>query len=467
MLLFRGLGQAVTFATLIILGRYLGPELFGRYSFLFGILAFFAIPLTPAINDLIVREVINRPNDRSLIIRSGIGLRLIFTILGMAAAVIVIPLLGAPGVTFQLVALCSLSLLFSLWMPSWRFGLETPFQIDFRMDSASGINIVGRLVILGLLGIGSLTGAGLPGIVTLQISGEIAATLLLVVLIIRLGYDVKPTFSRPETARLWRLGLPLILTELFVVAFSRSDILILEAFHGETEVGVFSVSMRLVEAFQLMASVFLVTAIPLLSKIHTDEPERFGDAMRLSYKVMTAVALAIAVPLAIYGGDIIILLFGGKYAASGAVLTMLAWTVPLLFGVATIRMLLVAAHLEGYLPRLFLIIAVVNILLNLALVPHYGAVGAGIAKIITFGSLFPLAILFRKTRRMGIDFVKIAVLPVGVAIIVREIFIRLDLSVFIGVPIVVIIVSATAYFSGWFGRREIKRIRSFLAVKRI
>lgn len=79
------------------------------------------------------------------------------------------------------------------------------------------------------------------------------------------------------------------------------------------------------------------------------------------------------------------LLYGKAYSATTPLLIVLIWSeVPVFFGVV-ISSALVARGLQRYLPFSTLVGAVTNILLNLVLIPRYGALGSSWATVVSYG----------------------------------------------------------------------------------
>ncbi len=99
---------------------------------------------------------------------------------------------------------------------------------------------------------------------------------------------------------------------------------------------------------------------------------------------MVRMSLAIAVPLAIVSPLLIELLFGGDFLESSSVLRVHIWAAIAVFlGVASSQYLTNEGLQKLSLYRT-LIGLVINILLNLLLIPAYGAVGASIATLISY-----------------------------------------------------------------------------------
>ena len=462
MLIFRGLGQLLTFASIIVLSRHLGTELFGTYSFLYGIMIFFTIPLTPALNDLMVKVAVNNPERKVEVLRAGLTLRLVSAVAVLILAVLIIPLLKVQNISFLMICAAASGLLFSLSFTSWRFGLEGFFQTDFRMDLASGVNLAGRLVLLGLLIIGAMTGAGIGSMIMLQAMGEIAATALLVIIAIVVGYSLKPIWKSVYIKRLFIGGLPLIWTEMLTLAYTRSGVLFLQAFKGEREVGLFSAPLRLVDALQLLPTIFLVSAVPIISRIYAGSRDRFDDAVRLSYKTMLLIALPIAALFSVYGNELILILFGEGFRAAGQVLVIAAWIIPFSFTSATFRAILISMGKQRHLPFLLIILVITNIALNLYCVPRFGAVGGGWAIMLTYTVLFPASLLRKETRSLGLMFFRTVLIPLVVCLLICWLVSYAGISIWIGGPALVLFIPVLAFISGWFGKSEMKKLQEFV-----
>jgi O-antigen/teichoic acid export membrane protein len=82
-------------------------------------------------------------------------------------------------------------------------------------------------------------------------------------------------------------------------------------------------------------------------------------------------------------GPIVRLLFGIGYTASAAPFAILIWAIPLNLLRDVPLMALLSAEGEHWVFRVTLASAVLNLLLNVALIPHFGLVGAASATVLT------------------------------------------------------------------------------------
>jgi O-antigen/teichoic acid export membrane protein len=119
------------------------------------------------------------------------------------------------------------------------------------------------------------------------------------------------------------------------------------------------------------------------------------------YDLMVWLAVAAALPMTFLSTPIVILLFGNAYEASGAVLAIHIWAAVFVFlGVASSKWFLAENRQRLDLQRT-LFGALVNVALNLLLIPMYGVVGAAVATVIGQASAsFLFDAIQQVTRRM-------------------------------------------------------------------
>jgi O-antigen/teichoic acid export membrane protein len=169
---------------------------------------------------------------------------------------------------------------------------------------------------------------------------------------------------------------------LFLVVWRRSEFLFLERYSTASEIAMYSVafaaSSALVQIPQGLASV-LAPAIAHLSGAGAIARIRsgFGRAMRL----LLLVSLPLAIGAATVGPTAVEVVYGEEYRRAGTVLVVLVIVLPvmplyclgtsLLYAVGRVRSMLAVS----------LLATVVNLILDVALIPSGGALGAAVANV--------------------------------------------------------------------------------------
>jgi O-antigen/teichoic acid export membrane protein len=197
---------------------------------------------------------------------------------------------------------------------------------------------------------------------------------------------------------------------------------------------------------------------PILSQVAAQE-DRFQHYMKLGFRSMMVVvfgACALVSPLA---APIIHLLYGSKFAAAGPLLAVLIWSeVPVFFGVV-ITNGIIAKNLQNYLPLSTGIGAIVNVVLNLFMIPRWGALGAAWATNISYSmaAIF-LYFLFGRTRSLAWLGLHISIPPCLLALLICGAVILLPLPVFIKLPAILVAYGFGAWATGSVKRSEIDRM---------
>jgi O-antigen/teichoic acid export membrane protein len=196
-----------------------------------------------------------------------------------------------------------------------------------------------------------------------------------------------PVRGPVEPGELWRgvlrPALPFALMNVFTIIYFRSGTLLLAYLTGRDDlVGHYNAGYRLVESFMLFPTIVTAPLYPVLARRH-GEGDALSPLLADAARVILLVTLAIVLPLALYHAEFTALFFGDGYRAAApavgiVVLAMLPVGMNFVFGS------MVAAG--GRQPRgnVFIgAVTVLNVLLNLAAIPRWGAAGAAAVTVLT------------------------------------------------------------------------------------
>ena len=108
-----------------------------------------------------------------------------------------------------------------------------------------------------------------------------------------------------------------------------------------------------------------------------------GENFEKSVKYLMLVMIPLAIGTMFYSLDIIQLIYGHEYDAASSVLSILIWTLCLLFINGACNSLLLASHKEVTTLKIYAIAAAFNVIINLILIPSYSANGAALATVLS------------------------------------------------------------------------------------
>jgi len=214
--------------------------------------------------------------------------------------------------------------------------------------------------------------------------GVYAALLARTLRSLGISQHFKASTMRMPFREVFGFGLPLVTTEFLTISTYSVSVMILGAFGGTKDVAGFRAVLPVAQLNQLVIYTFTMLFVPLASRLYAR-----GDlpAMRTAYwqtavwlAILSFPVFALTAPLA---HAVAIGLFGARYASSAAPLAVLSvgfyCTAALGFNTAT----LIACGRRRRLLAVNIVCTVVNVVLNFALIPHWGALGLAIASCAT------------------------------------------------------------------------------------
>ena len=377
--------------------RYLGPEQFGLMNYAMAIVALFGAVASLGLNGVVVRDLVQDPDSAKTTLGTAFLLEFIGGFLAFGLAIVTIGF-ARPGDSLAklMVAVLGFVMVFKSTevVKHW---FESQVESKYVVWMESGVFLLLALVKIGLI----LAEAPLMAFVWAAfVEGALVAVGLLGVFAWRGGamHAWRVRFSRAKS--LLNEGWPLILSGLAVMVYMRIDQIMLGQMLGDEVVGIYSAAVRISEIWYFIPVVIAASVFPSIIEAKKQSEALYYQRLQKLYDLMVLVAFAVAIPMTFLSHGLVDLLFGVDFAGAGAVLAIHVWAgVFTCLGVASGNWFL----LENMSTRMFYrtaLGALINIALNLILIPSHGAQGAAIATLVSYSVAgYWFDALDKKTRR--------------------------------------------------------------------
>lgn len=373
-------GKVATLVFTVVAARELGPTGFGAFSFALAFGLLLATIPSWGFDSVLLRRGSAERGDLGPAFAQTLALRTVLAVPvlvlgGLAGA------LGRPSREAQLaVLLVLLACLADTYSDAARTaagalerrGLTSLALVVQRVGNAAGA--------VALLAVGG----GLLSVCAAYLGSALLGLLLNALVLRRL--DIRAdwaTVDRRALATMWRTSFVIGIDTLVAMALFRFDAVLLGALDGDEAVASYSVAYRLLETVLFIT--WMVTHATFPAMARTGDPEKVVRAVEQGLAVVGAVFVPYGVLLLIEGHGLLELLFGGEYGGDSTdVLRWLAFA-PLGFAIAFVgSAALTARGRNGALLLSSLVAAVVNVVGNLLLIPHFSAVGAAAMTLVAF-----------------------------------------------------------------------------------
>jgi len=219
-------------------------------------------------------------------------------------------------------------------------------------------------------------------------------------------------------------GQSLVLLVLGLIVWDRSEMIFLKNFCTDIrQVAFYSVAFNITERLLIFSQVFgTATGATVMAQYGRDS-RRTGDLIGTSVRYLALISFPIHLGLAAIAGPVMWIVYGHKYMGAVPALTVAACLgIPKAF-LLPIQALLSSWDRQDLIIRWGLIAGLLNIALDLALIPRHGALGAafanGITQTFSVVALWLVAMRLLKFRVPILPLVKIGLIAASMAIIVR------------------------------------------------
>jgi O-antigen/teichoic acid export membrane protein len=156
-------------------------------------------------------------------------------------------------------------------------------------------------------------------------------------------------------------------------------------------VGLYNAAYKPVTVLLAMPTTYFIGLFPALSRTFAQDQKSFREIATRSFGLAALGAVPIGIGAFFLAASIINFLFGPAYANAATVLQILSWSAVLVILRGTFRQSLNAAGKAGLDLRCAGCAVLLNVVLNLLLIPRYGIIGAAVATLISEVLWFSLA----------------------------------------------------------------------------
>jgi len=450
-----GLGLVYT----VYVARFLGAAGFGTLSFALAFTGVFGVVADFGLNALATREI---ARDRSLAakyLNNVATIKIVAVVVTVAMIAGTINLLGGSQQTIEVVYLFALYVVFT----SFASLFYAVFQAFEKMEyQAIGITLNSVLMVAGAL-IGIHQHFGVTGFAVIYAVAAAAVLVYAFAACVSKFVVPRPQINKDFQRDLLKEALPFSLSAMFITVYFYIDSIILFFMKGDIAVGWYNAAYRLVYALSFLPNLYFAAVYPVMSRLWLTSRSALGSAYGSSFKLMLAIIFPITIVTMLLAGKIVSLVYGEGYAASTAALQILIWGIFFAYLNWAHSTVLNATNRQRVVAAIVFVSMVLNIGLNLFLIPRWSYIGASTAMVATefFNFTFLLwyaRSIFRDRFSLygGVKLVGSGALTALAAIYIAR------LSIVLAVVCAAAVYTAAIFLSGFFSKEERSMMRSVL-----
>jgi len=392
----------ISFLVTVLVIRYLGPEQFGLLSYAISFFGLFSAISVLGLESISIRELVKYPGKRDNILGSVFLLRLVGGIVTVILIALTLFISNESTDISILILIISTSAIFqSFSVVDYYFRAEVKAKYSVYVMMAS-VLFTSSLKILIII----LEAPLIYFAIAFSVEFLITAAGFLTVYKNNSLKIINWKFQKELALSLLKDSWPLILSGLVVSVYMKIDQVMIKNMLNSEEVGYYAAAVRLSEAWYFIPIALTNSLFPAIINAKEIGKNFYFNRIQKLYDILAWIAISIAVPVSIFSSDIINILYGSEFKSAAPVLTIYIWAgVAVFLGVASGQYLITENFTKLSFFRAF-IGMVINVILNLVLIPKYGIVGAAVATLISYSVAVFSIILFPKTKKQFFMMIK-------------------------------------------------------------
>jgi O-antigen/teichoic acid export membrane protein len=368
-------GVLLTVASAAVLFRHLGVDDSGRYVTVLALMSIIIGITEIGLTTIGMRELAVRPeNEKRRLMRDLLGLRLVLSVAGVAAAVAFALTVGYDKAMVTGILLVGVAVVAS----SVQATLSIALMVELRFGWITLIDVIRQAILVAGIFALVAAGAGIVPLLALQVPTALLA-LLLTVSLVRGSVPLLPAFDFQRWRTLLRDVLPFAAATIVAAVHFRASLIVLGLVSSESQTGYFGAAFRITEVLLLVPNLMVGAAFPIFARAARDDHDRLGYGVDRVFQAslvaggLLVLALMLGAPFAI---DVVA---GADFAPSADVLRIQALALLFSFAAATLFYAMLSLRMHRAILTIVCAALAVNVALSAVLGSAHGATGAAYA----------------------------------------------------------------------------------------
>lgn len=402
------------FLYLIFTARYLGPESYGILSFAIAFTLIFGILADLGLNQFLVRDLVRDKSLASKYFGNALVIKIIASVITFLLIILTVNLIHYPLNTTIVIYLIAIYVLIN----SFSQFFYSIFQSYEKMEFQAIGNILNSALILSMVLLAIYFKLDLIFFALIYFFSSIIILVYNIIICIWKFIIPKIEFDLNFWKYILLESVFFILASVFTQIYFNIDSVMISFFTGNQAVGFYTAAYRLIFILLSIPSVLMISMFPVMSKHFKSSINVLKLEYERIFKFLFILALFFFIFGFLFADKVIFLIYGANYNPSIIALQILIFVIPIIFITYLFGNLLAAINKQRFVVIVTCIGAILNITLNLFLIPKFSYFGASFATVITELVIFIIMFYYLSKFFHRISILENILKPLAGAIIV-------------------------------------------------
>lgn len=405
-----GIGKIIenilTYLIIILISRELGAQGLGQYSFLFAFSTIFIILTDIGLADMFLKDLSKNFTKAKKYLNNIITFKLLLITITLTAYLIIIQFIGKNEL---IPALIIVVIIHSLTTLNYLF--TNLLRIKHKSLTLSISSLVERTI--------TFIGAAIILPITKNLTHFMLILLLSNIIYITITYistkkyfQFKLTLNKTFLKSLLKKSYPFMLIGIFMIIYVELDSIMLSFMQTDIIVGWYNAGYKLINVLNIIPVLILTFGYPIFAQLYKTNKQEFKHFFEQTLYYSLLIIIPIATGVLFIGERILNFIYHFNSPESALAFKILIIAEIFVFLTTIMGYMMASADNQKTFAKISGSGALLNIILNFALIPKYSLYGAAIATTTTYLIMFILMYIYIKLKIINFKFFKYLILPI-------------------------------------------------------
>lgn len=372
-------GRIIRAAAIIYVARLLGTSEYGVFSYALGLAGFFTLFADIGINSVLTRNAAQKPSDARAYFATAFWMKVILLTLTALAVIFIAPHFSHIKEATAIMPLVALIVVFDNLRDFWN----AYFRSQEKMEREAFITLLTNISIavfcIGILFYSKTAYAITYAYVGSVLVGSLAGFMLLREEFVKIVANFKMEYAKEILNAAWATAIIGLLGS-FMLSL---DVVMLGWLTNATAIGLYSAAQRIIQVLYMIPTVIASSIFTALSRsVALQDEATQKNLMEKSMAILFSVAIPLTVGGIVLGEGIMRLVFGAAYLPATLTFQIFMATILFVFPGTLIGNFILAHHKQRDVALYVGTAALMNVVLDYALIIPFGIAGAATATLI-------------------------------------------------------------------------------------
>ncbi|KPK36919.1 MAG: hypothetical protein AMK70_00590 [Nitrospira bacterium SG8_35_1] len=444
----RVANPAVTVVIGLYIAKTLGVEYFGQFSFVLSYFFLISMVFSLGLGTIVSRDTAKSPEEVGLYFSNASLIGIVSGAAGIILMLLTASLFNLSGEGISALYIISLAIFPSILIYIWE-SLIITFEKNHYIVAVQSVESLIKIV-LGFFFL--YKGYGLAALMGVFLFSRVAGGVIYYFALARIFRPMALKIDMRAVRKIVMMVPAFAGLYVFSVLFSKLDIMMIALMKDYNDVGIYSAAYKLLEISFMLPTCVIAVFFPVLSRYSKESRRDFMNISTKGIFYSVAVLFPAVIVLIYFGDSIIYTLYSREFTGSILSFQILIVTLGFYMIDQIFAHSLVACDLQNLNLKAVVSGTVINIVLNLMLIPRYSYIGASVATLVSMAAVTAIHYYFVSRHLYRFNFAKmtlaisIAIFFFGVLYLIRSIplIILLPLAV---ITYTFLVIAIKFYFS--------------------